>query len=93
MIDPIRLLTIVAAVFACSRSTMAVSEAWANTQNPQAVQDTVAKAVGIKGEPTLVHPEKERKSMLDLIFGDVSDYLPSRAKLMETNVGFYYLWK
>ncbi|HEX8811016.1 MAG TPA: signal peptide peptidase SppA, partial [Terracidiphilus sp.] len=51
-----------------------------------AVEDT-AKSVGIKGEPTLVHPEKERKSLLDLMFGDVSDYLPSRAKLMETNVG------
>jgi len=57
-----------------------------------AVEDT-AKSVGIKGEPTLVHPEKERKSLLDLLFGDVSEYLPSRAKLMETNVGFYYLWK
>ena len=57
-----------------------------------AIEDT-AKSVGIKGEPTLVHPEKERKSLLDLMFGDVSEYLPSRAKLMETNVGFYYLWK
>jgi len=57
-----------------------------------ALEDT-AKSVGIKGEPTLVRPEKERKSVLDLLFGDVSDYLPSRAKLMETNVGFYYLWK
>jgi protease-4 len=57
-----------------------------------AIEDT-AKSVGIKGEPTLVHPEKERKTLLDLLFGDVSEYLPSREKLMETNVGFYYLWK
>lgn len=57
-----------------------------------AIEDT-AKSVGIKGEPTLVHPEKERRSVLDLLFGDVSEYLPSRAKLMETNIGFYYLWK
>ena len=57
-----------------------------------AIEDT-AKSVGIKGDPTLVHPEKERKSLLDLMFGDVSEYLPSRARLMETNVGFYYLWK
>ena len=57
-----------------------------------AIEDT-AKSVGIKGEPTLVHPEKERKNMLDLLFGDISDSLPSRAKLMEQNVGFYYLWK
>ena len=57
-----------------------------------AVDDT-AKSVGIKGEPTLVHPEKDRKSLLDLIFGDISEYLPDRAKLMQTNIGFYYLWK
>ncbi len=57
-----------------------------------AIEDT-AKSVGIKGEPTLVHPEKDRKSLMDLLFGDVSDYLPNPAKLMQTNVGFYYLWK
>ena len=57
-----------------------------------AVEDT-AKSVGIKGEPTLVRPEKERKSVLDLLFGDVSEYLPSRAKMMQSNIGFYYLWK
>ena len=57
-----------------------------------AIDDT-AKSVGIKGEPTLVRPEKEGKSLLDLMFGDVSDYLPDAAKLMQSNVGFYYLWK
>lgn len=57
-----------------------------------AVQDT-AKSVGIHGEPTLVTPERERKSLLDLLFGDVSDMIPDRAKLMQSNVGFYYLWK
>jgi protease-4 len=57
-----------------------------------AVQDT-AKAVGIKGEPSIIRAEKERRSVLDLLFGDVSDLLPDRAKLMQKNVGFYYLWK
>jgi protease-4 len=57
-----------------------------------AVEDT-AKSVGIKGEPTLVRPEKDRKSVLDLLFGDVSEYLPDTSKLMQTNAGFYYLWK
>jgi protease IV len=57
-----------------------------------AVTDT-AKSVGIKGEPTLVRPEKDRKTLLDLLLGDVSQYLPSREKLMEQQVGFYYLWK
>jgi len=57
-----------------------------------AVEDT-AKSVGIQGEPTLVRPEKQRRTLLDLLFGDISEYLPDRAKLLERNVGFYYLWK
>ncbi len=59
----------------------------------QAVVADTAKSVGIKGEPTLVRPEKDRRSLLDLLLGDVSQYLPSREKLMEQQVGFYYLWK
>jgi protease-4 len=59
----------------------------------QAAVDYTAKTVGIKGEPTLVRPEKEKKTVLDLLFGDISDYLPDRTKLMQTQVGFYYLWK
>jgi protease-4 len=58
-----------------------------------AVKDT-ARAVNISGEPSLVWPPKERRpSLMDLMFGDVSDYLPSREKLLEQQVGFYYLWK
>jgi protease IV len=57
-----------------------------------AVKDT-ARAVNISGEPNLVWPPKEKRSGLDLLFGDVSDYLPTREKLMEQQVGFYYLWK
>ena len=56
-----------------------------------AVKDT-AKTVGISGEPTLVRPEKEKQSLLDLVFGDVSAYLPTREKILEREVGFYYLW-
>jgi protease IV len=57
-----------------------------------AVSDT-AKSVGIKGEPTLVHPERDRRTLMDLLLGDVSQYIPTREKLMEQQVGFYYLWK
>jgi protease IV len=57
-----------------------------------AVKDT-ARAVNISGEPTLVWPSKQRRTGLDLLFGDVSDYLPTREKLLEQQVGFYYLWK
>jgi protease-4 len=57
-----------------------------------AVSDT-AKSVGIKGEPTLVHPERDRKTLMDLLLGDVSQFLPGREKMLEQQVGFYYLWK
>jgi protease-4 len=57
-----------------------------------AVKET-AKSVGISGEPVLVHPERDRKTVLDLLFGDVSRWLPSQEKLMDQHVGFYYLWK
>jgi protease-4 len=49
--------------------------------------------VYIKGEPTLVYPQKERKTLFDLLFGDVSKIIPSREKLMEQQVGFYYIWR
>jgi protease-4 len=56
-----------------------------------AVQDT-AKSVGISGEPALVRPEKDHRTLLDLLLGDVSQYLPAR-EMLEQHVGFYYLWK
>lgn len=57
-----------------------------------AVLDT-AKSAGISGEPTLVRPERSRRSLLDLLVGDVSPWLPSREKLLDQQIGFYYLWK
>jgi protease IV len=59
----------------------------------QAAVDDTAKAVGIKGEPVLVHPDKDRKTLADLLFGDISQWLPTREKLLENQMGFYYLWK
>jgi len=57
-----------------------------------AVAET-AKMVGIKGEPTLVRPDRDRKTLMDLLLGDVSQYIPTREKLMDQEIGFYYLWK
>src|ERR1700691_573631 len=57
-----------------------------------AVKDT-AQSVGISGEPTLVRPERDRKTLLDLMLCDVSQYLPDTEKMLEQHVGFYYLWK
>ena len=56
------------------------------------VLDT-ARSVGISGEPTLVHPEPDRKSLLDLLLGDASKILPTKEKLLDQQLGFYYLWK
>ena len=58
----------------------------------RAIDDT-AKSLGISGEPVLVRPQRERKTLWDLLFGDLSEWLPDRARLMETHIGFYYLWK
>ena len=52
-----------------------------------------AKSVGISGEPDLVHPERQRRSLLDALFGDVSPWLPTKEKLLDQQIGFYYLWK
>jgi protease-4 len=59
----------------------------------RAVVKETAKAVQISGEPTLVHAEKQRKSLLDLVFGDVTPWLPTKEKLLDEQMGFYYLWK
>jgi protease IV len=58
-----------------------------------AVKDT-AKAVDISGEPVLVRPPtRERRTILDLLLGDVSQYLPNTEKMLEQHVAFYYLWR
>ena len=57
-----------------------------------AVLDT-AKVVKISGEPSLVHAEKQRKTLLDLLFGDVTPWLPTKEKLLDQQIGFYYLWR
>jgi protease-4 len=59
----------------------------------ETVVKQTAKDAGISGEPTLVRAEKERRSLTDLLFGDASEILPDTAKLIQSNPGFYYLWK
>jgi len=59
----------------------------------ETVVDATAKSVGIKGEPTLVRVEKEKRNLMDLLFGDASELWPDTAKLLQNNPGFYYLWK
>jgi hypothetical protein len=28
-----------------------------------------------------------------VLFGDISEFLPDKARMMSEHVGFYYLWK
>lgn len=59
----------------------------------QGAVDDTAKSLNIKGEPVLVRPEKDRRTLMDLLFGDISQWIPTREKLMDHTLGFYYLWK
>jgi len=59
----------------------------------ETVVSETAKSVGIHGEPTLVRPERDRKTLMDLLLGDVSQYLPDKTTMLDQHVGFYYLWK
>src|ERR1700680_4574589 len=49
-----------------------------NVGDFEAVVKETAKSVNISGEPILVHPERDRKTLLDLMLGDVSKYLPTQ---------------
>ena len=56
--------------------------------------DATAKAVGIHGEPSLVHPEEKKKTLFDILFGDVTQLLPAQARMLQSNnPGFFYLWR
>jgi protease IV len=52
-----------------------------------------AKQVGISGEPDVIKPAVKHRTLLDLLTGDASDLFPNPGKLLEKNVGFYYLWR
>jgi protease-4 len=51
-----------------------------------------AKQVGISGEPNVVKPYIKRKSLLEALTSP-GDLFPGPEKLLEKNVGFYFLWR
>jgi len=61
----------------------------------------VGQQVGIKGEPTIVKPWRERRGLLGILNGetDMSWFDPAKtvsqavSKALEENPGFYFLWK
>ena len=57
-----------------------------------AVEDT-AKAVNIRGEPVLVHPEKDRETVFDLLVWRRFPMAAYPGEAAGEQMGFYYLWK
>jgi protease-4 len=54
--------------------------------------EATAKQVGISGDPNVVKPTIKRKTLLDALTSP-SDLFPGPEKLLERNVGFYFLWR
>lgn len=52
-----------------------------------------AKRVGISGEPQVVKPVVRRRNVLDILTSSPGDLFPNPEKLLEQNLGFYFLWK
>jgi len=55
--------------------------------------DIAAKLARISGEPRLVNPPRDRRTLLDLLMGDISSFLPARSAFNDTRIQFSYLWR
>ena len=52
-----------------------------------------AQAVGIKGEPHVVRPAKEKSGLFAMLNDDAGDLFPNPSKLLDRSPGFYFMWK
>ncbi|MGC2635617.1 MAG: signal peptide peptidase SppA [Acidobacteriaceae bacterium] len=52
-----------------------------------------AKSVGIGGEPSVVKPYVNHRSVWDLLTSDAGSLVPNPGKLLEQHRGFYFLWR
>jgi len=57
-----------------------------------ALMDT-ASSVGIKGEPTIARPSKEKHGLLAALTEDSDTLFPNPGKLLNQAPGFYFMWK
>jgi protease-4 len=57
-----------------------------------ALMDT-ANSVGIKGEPTIARPGKDKRSLLSALSDDSDSLFPNPGKLLDQAPGFYFMWK
>ncbi len=52
-----------------------------------------ARSVGIKGEPPVVRPSKDKHGLLGMLSDNADDLFPNPSKLLNRAPGFYFLWK
>jgi len=57
-----------------------------------ALMDT-AKSVGISGEPHIVRPSKDKRSLWAALTDDADDLFPNPSRLLDHAPGFYFMWK
>jgi protease-4 len=58
----------------------------------EALIDT-ARSVGIKGEPKIVRPNKEKHGLMALLGDNADELFPNPSQLLNRSPGFYFLWK
>jgi protease IV len=58
----------------------------------EALIDT-ARSVGIKGEPNVVRPTKEKRGLLGLLNNDADGLFTNPSQMLNHSPGFYFLWK
>ena len=58
----------------------------------EALIDT-ARSVGIKGEPNIVRPNKEKHGLMGLLSDNADELFPNPSQLLNRSPGFYFLWK
>ena len=57
-----------------------------------ALMDT-ARSVGIRGEPNVVRPSKEKRGILGLLNDDADGIFRDPSQMLNRSPGFYFLWK
>jgi len=61
--------------------------------NFQDAVDLTARMAGISGKPNLIRASRPRVTLLDVLTGDVSRFIPFTGQAFKSQVRFQYLWK
>ncbi len=61
--------------------------------NLQDAVDLTAELAGVSGTPRLLELRREPVTLLDVVTGDISRFLPARGQGARSQIRFQYLWK